>query len=540
MYIEPKSTIRIYSGVPFDDTYTHTVWFNSLTAQREYFSTNIKYYVNNYTYIRTTRNAIRVELKAEQLYNCNYIAFQNTSFGNKWFYAFITNVTYINNETSEIEFDIDVMQTYLFDIELLDCFVEREHSATDNVGDNIISENFEIGEYFNGTIKPSELFDEYTVAMISPYTFVGSQPVKAWTDREITNNPCVLVNFYYGGSTLDDALTAFSVDLLNLDEAGHSDEISAVYMLPRKMLPNLPEGTFRGKLPTNRVIKSVNYGTKPTTLGTYRPRNKKLLTYPYNKFTITNYQETHDYRYEYFSGDEIIFTVYGNLTPNCSFKAVPSGYKNNLLAFDEGIVMSNFPMVAYSSNTFAEWYARNKTQLATNALFDIALGGSAIGDIVSGSQMLTPKTQVLSARGADRISKGVEKMLDNSLAPITNLVATSLSARTLGSTTQGSLDGSLEIAMQKKDFIYQQKYLNPQYAKIVDDYFDMFGYATREVKKPNRNVRPHWTYTKTQNCMVKGEAPTDAINDICKIYNNGITFWKNANEVGNYSLDNTI
>lgn len=55
---------------------------------------------------------MRVEKKAEDLYDCNYLAFQNTSFGSKWFYAFITSVEYVNNITSEITFEIDVLQTY--------------------------------------------------------------------------------------------------------------------------------------------------------------------------------------------------------------------------------------------------------------------------------------------------------------------------------------------------------------------------------------------------------------------------------------------
>ena len=30
------------------------------------------------------------------------------------------------------------------------------------------------------------------------------------------------------------------------------------------------------------------------------------------------------------------------------------------------------------------------------------------------------------------------------------------------------------------------------------------------------------------------------MKNICKIFDNGITFWKNGNEIGNYSLDNSV
>ena len=72
----------------------------------------------------------------------------------------------------------------------------------------------------------------------------------------------------------------------------------------------------------------------------------------------------------------------------------------------------------------------------------------------------------------------------------------------------------------------------------IDDYFNMYGYAIHRCKIPNRNVRPHWTYTKTIGCCIVGSLPSDSAKHICDIYNAGITFWKNGSEVGQYQLDN--
>ena len=82
--------------------------------------------------------------------------------------------------------------------------------------------------------------------------------------------------------------------------------------------------------------------------------------------------------------------------------------------------------------------------------------------------------------------------------------------------------------------------IKPEYIDILDNFFDVYGYATNRVKVPNRNVRPHWTYTKTVGCNIKGNLPQQYITQICRNYNNGITFWKNGSEVGNYSLDNRV
>lgn len=85
-----------------------------------------------------------------------------------------------------------------------------------------------------------------------------------------------------------------------------------------------------------------------------------------------------------------------------------------------------------------------------------------------------------------------------------------------------------------------KKHIREEYARIIDDYFTVYGYATNRVKVPNISVRPHWTYTKTIGSNVVSK--TCSNNDVTlinTIFDNGITFWKNASEIGNYSFDNS-
>ena len=98
-YIEPNSTIRLLTGCPLDKTYDHTIYFASQSAQTSYFQSLTKYTYSNYSYIRQTRT-IKVQADAgANLYDCNYLMFKNTSFENKWFYAFVTSIEYVNNYT---------------------------------------------------------------------------------------------------------------------------------------------------------------------------------------------------------------------------------------------------------------------------------------------------------------------------------------------------------------------------------------------------------------------------------------------------------
>ena len=68
----------------------------------------------------------------------------------------------------------------------------------------------------------------------------------------------------------------------------------------------------------------------------------------------------------------------------------------------------------------------------------------------------------------------------------------------------------------------------------------MFGYQTNMVKVPNSNHRSKWWYTKTVSCNIDGNVPQNDLLEIKKCYDNGITFWRNASEIENYSLTNGI
>ena len=79
-------------------------------------------------------------------------------------------------------------------------------------------------------------------------------------------------------------------------------------------------------------------------------------------------------------------------------------------------------------------------------------------------------------------------------------------------------------------------------AKVIDDYFYCFGYATHRIKVPNTHSRPYWNYVKTIDVNITGSVPAREMQKICEIHNKGITYWKyNENlKVGDYSQDNTV
>ena len=153
MYIEPDSTIKLLKNVPLDASYDHTIYFATVNEQIAYFNSYAKYTFTNQSYQRLNRGWFKVKVKADNIYDCNYIMYQNSAYGNKWFYGFIKTVEYINDVVSQVEFEIDVLQTWNFDYQLGQCFIERQHAKSDGIGENIIPEPVGIGEEMYGSAQ---------------------------------------------------------------------------------------------------------------------------------------------------------------------------------------------------------------------------------------------------------------------------------------------------------------------------------------------------------------------------------------------------
>jgi len=547
MYIQPNTTVRLLTGVPLDNTYAHTLYFSDKASQTSYFESKTKAgcLLSNLSYQRYTKGSLRIQKLADDIYDCNYMMFQNTAYGNKWFYAFINNIEYVSNTVCEITYEIDVIQTWFFDVTLLQSFVEREHSATDVAGENIVPEPVNIGEYFQGNTKQTSMFDEWGCIIVTPYKRIenpgpiGSQYIWTNLSNDIPIMPTridrQMHSLFYTVVKTDADMAQF---LYELNDQGIAESIVTIYPVPLDWISNYSSGDIlSGLTPYDRY---VYFNSVPTSLGDYTPKNKKLLTYPYNKFILdTSDGNRREYAFEWFSQSEetVAFTIYGNLLQNMSFRAVPNSYKGKALNNQDSALLTDFPLTSYVVDSFKAWLAQNKTRIAFQTAS--ALTGSGMGDVVAGSQMLTPVTKVLSKKGAEMMSGGIEKMAKEGVRGIGGTLTDIISHSVNRYTPRGSADGSLEIGMNIKDFIGYQEYVNPNNARIIDDFFNCYGYATHRVKVPNRNVRPHWTYVKTIDINLESNAPSDDTSKIASIYDNGITFWRHPSEVGNYSLDNS-
>ena len=270
------------------------------------------------------------------------------------------------------------------------------------------------------------------------------------------------------------------------------------------------------------TIGNINV-TIPTKLGNnYVPKNNKLLTYPYFFFNLTNNVGiTESFKYEDFiyenNNYSVAFWVSASITPGMSLKAIPLFYKNENINYNFGIIGGKLPICSYNSDVYLNWLRQNGLNSAFNLVSGVVGGGSSFGSANIGG-VLT---------GISGIYNVIHER---------NLVANTPN-QAKGNTNAGDINFSDTSCGL---FTIYKMSIKDEYAKIIDNYFSMFGYKINLVKIPNIFGRQNWNYVKTIDCNFDGDIPAEHLSIIRNMFNSGITFWHSPNSIYNYDLDNNI
>lgn len=502
MYIAPTSIVKILRNIPLDNTYKDTLYFANDGAQSSYFLTQVKVQFANYTYIRK-ENKIRVEATADTLFDCNYIMWQNPSFGTKWFYAFIINVEYLNNETAEITFEIDEMQTWYFDYTIKNSFIERNHTVTDVIGDNLVPENLELGEYIYNAPTKSEFFGSANSKYVVAATF----------DKQLNPTGGKEYMGVYSGLTYNIFETPLEVSNF-IDDAtadNKSEGIIGIFVMPGAFVTN----------DNSAKLNALHFTPSLSNIDGYVPKNKKLFTYPYNFiYASNNARSEATYRYEFFSKNPVTgdceFSVIGGLNNSPEFLLVPNAYKNVPMNYNEMLVLNGLPVCSFSTDTFKAWWAQNSGTFVAGAVGKI--GGSIAVGVMAG--------------GLPGIVTGV--------AAVASIAAEVEQHYNQPPTANGVTNANVLWAANAFDFYLYPCHITKEFAMIIDQFWSMYGYPIHEVGIPNLSARPQWNYAKLVNPCITGSIPVNSMKRIKQVFSDGVTFWKNPANVGRYDLPNEV
>jgi len=568
-YIAPNTWITLCSNVPLDNSYDHQLTFANVAAQRAYFLSKKVVELSANSYQRVMSNKLRIACTMAQAVQCNYLYFSNDSFENKWFYAFITGWEYINNVTTEITYEIDVFQSFWFDVDIKSAFVEREHSLTDNVGENTVPELLEQGEYVVNTayeINPTASSNTACALFYTTFRVTedenGNFTDVVWFDGEFVAGIWTGLNVIKKDTTA--AVQKFidqCVAWQNWTYGSLLEGIVAVFMCPF----NPPNGNVMSYV---QQYPKKNSGYLGTSVDPYTPKNKKLYCSPYNIARISTDTDTADYKYENFIGQYIQFYIKCAIIPEPVVSCYPYQYKGQNTNKNERMTLKNFPQVAYDADVWKVYISQHSNELAVGALSAVAgvaeplinvglaaagasgmggsipssasFGGGMTGKIAGllGNNQVSPYVQPTSSKiGNTEVSVSLG---DSSFWGVARSVAQLYDIARKPPQLNGLQSAAADYSFAYKNFRLEFLTIKAEYARIIDNFFDMYGYKTNRVKVPNITGRPYWNYVRTSGIVLDiANAPQPYIQKMIDCFNRGITFWHNPANVGNYSLDNS-
>lgn len=551
MATTPNTCVKVLEGAPFDKSFDHTVYFKNREEQYNGMSAFVKHTFTGLTFQRLERGYIDVEIRISALYAANYVMFTNSwnqtePYRPRWFYAFVDNVAYINENTTRINYTVDPIQTWLIDCQLEKCFVEREHSLTDAVGENTVPENLGTGDMEAGSLAICPHFNEWVIVVAKAATLSGDlSESKLYAGKYFSQVEFETYPLTQAGVNAVKALLA------GLQVIANPDAVMDIYLLPKDFVQ-----TSGGKK-DDYISYQVTFEKSQSTIGGYKPKNKKLLTYPYNYLVGSNLQGAEiEYHYEYFKGNGCTFNLVPDIGVNPTAVLMPMGYRQgpnlNYYTPVDMLSVTNFPKCPYATTDGAAKFVQSMMMLNMGAMAAASANPALLSTFAATPAPATTEltTNTVSSGAARAAYVAANRNALPSDTQISKLLHTGTDAlagaqRAMGylqnrKVTVGALNSNVAMYLQGLfGFAFMNMHVKVEYARIIDDYFNRFGYATLRNKQPYINTRPHWNYVKTSGCTITGKAPGDAINQICKIFDNGITFWKNPSEVGHYELDNS-
>ena len=524
MTVTPNGDLYLCKTKLENDYKNQLTWAN-INTQSEYFNGTVQNTFSEYTYMKKD-STITVGASIDDIIDCNYLFYINNGFTSKRYYCFITKMEYVNENTTRITIETDCFQTWYFELQYNRCFVEREHVNDDTIGLHTVPEGLETGEYINTDFVDLTYSGYYTCIAVSENLFDTAQ-----TPIQLYNNIPSGLTYIILKSSLD---LNKAIQLYN----AKTDALFSIFIIPKEFVPtpNWLQWTFTfGSLQITidyayvpNSIGTVGLGdiyvSIPTTINGYTPKNKKLFTYPYNFIKADNNAGTNViYHYELFSDiTNCQFHQWGIVNSGCSIKTVPINYKNIQINFNDSFNDAKLPLGSWLNDPYINWLTQNGVNMQSN-LVKSTVGG-IIGGAVAGGVM---------GAVAGGVVGGIKATYDNLIAKESHdLIPQQVAGNTNSSDIMFSAGNIAPI--------FYRTCIKQEFAKIIDNYWDLYGYKINIVKVPNITGRRNWNYVKTIDCNVDGDIPQTDLNIIKTMFNNGVTLWHNPNNMYNYSLDNSI
>lgn len=535
----PLGTIQLMKNVPLDENYIDVFHFATPTIQYNFFNQFIAGASNDLQYIRYSglTGELKVNRTISEVLKCNYLRFNNNisssdvAYENKNIYAFIDRCEYVSDTCTKIFFTIDVINTYFFELNFGYAHVERCHVNNDTIGSHLEPEPVELGDYvYNAYKKLGALTDSYgyMVAITNAEKWAGNVYYGTYINGKLFYAP--------DEEAMRFIVTPFLTKL---------NSVIACYIIPNTFAPptvgsipstNLLDYEVDATLAKggggylSETISDDDFLVKGNgKLDGYTPKNNKLFTYPYNFMTVDDGNgNVMKLRYEYFTNKPTFYIRCSMLEP-MQVIIQPKNYRgsgtgttltNPTFDLNNRITLNDFGNVVLTASAYETYMAQNRLGLFLSTSLSTISALSSIGGNF-GSVVSSPARVAIA--GAQSVASGASEMARyKAMADVSN------------GSAQG---GNMNFAYGMSDFYIGRMSVDKRVARIIDDFFTMYGYAYNKIDDVNSilNNRENFTYVKTRDLHAKlstrvttGEhyiPQQDVLEKINSIFNSGVRFW---------------
>ncbi len=584
------TSLYLLKDIDFNKDYLGVVDFDDKKLQRLYFESRRVYgFPTSYNYLRGEMQSVRVEIPQIEVQKYSYFEFTNkTPDGTmKTYYAFIDEVRYLDPSTSQIIFTIDVWQTYLFDYEIKDSFIDREHQNrfTSDLKPifNTIPENIEVGTEYKSSIRAidndnaiqtgdykatvywlevvsTEKLYDYGVPLTIDYyefetplyvyylpfvkeevfrlvyDFVDEEKFNLWQEvgdlyTYCVDNPNVVSiriekypPFKFNYTYNSETRNFIEIEI-------HDDSNNLVY----KYFETHPELGYMTRL----FVNLRKYNRHASTIHKFKveydfvvdhtikrriENETKLYQYPYKFMQLTNYRgEYVNLKPEYLS-DKEWFVKY--------VKSISFDYKTKAYVSDNPV-----------SSGYLGDYRGLESNVIDNTNSELPLTTDAYKQYMATSKATATTGLAVNAGlgTAGTVAGGLMLgaggavgalaflALGVGIGGLSSVKSELLQQRNLKETPDSLRQSGNNLMFDLIDgnishYLVKKEILD-EYKNILYDYFYRYGYKANRFGKPNLRSRYYFNYIKTNTIDITGNINNNVKETLKQIFNNGTTIW---------------
>lgn len=577
-----SATLKIVSNPGIFNDYENQIDFDNIAGQTSYWDSKVTSTYSDLQIKFVNDHLIKIKGNYNSMKNASYCFVDTTINGvSKRYYYFINEIKLLAygmeaddnlDDTIQLEIEEDVFQTYMFNYEIKESFIKREHQDRfsakffENRIYNIETENLDIGNEYNIEEKsaignPDKKIWYYIYCkepICSQHTNelgIDETPDRTYIRKEDTQD---LLNYqglcsgYYiylvtdlsalkWGSNNQYPMTPITV-LLNNDKIVKIvasrylpcniiyDSVNLRYTITSKEAPDYPGvdvliGTYIvGGDTTNMIfIKTFNQencfspeyeiSVTPLNMSAGSSPNiqyeSKLYSYPYRAKRINNQGCYSIIKNEDFNWVKG-YKVQPGLVNSSNQVVIPLKSNGKDLSYFHKNISNITSEVNLITTAWLNYKSQNSASINGGLVVKGAIAGAGI---IAGIA-----TQNYLAAGAAAFAYGTQ--IANELVKRQDIKATPDEVNQSPDDVYNPILTEYDLRAYEEKIVIKDQYLNK-----IWQYFMKFGYACNNIKVPNLRTRYYYNYIQTIGISILANLNVKQIQELKKIYDNGIRIW---------------